>query len=133
MPLSGTTQSSSGVVVAIRSFLASWVAVLKTRVDILSTEIEEQREWLQWLTFMAVGALFFLSLGVLLLTLFVVVMVWNTGAGPWVLGAFALLYLAGGAVLGLMLRSKLRSKPRIFATTAAELAKDYASLEAKTP
>ena len=73
-----TSAPPTGVVDSIRSFLASWVAVVKTRVEIISVEIEEQREWLEGLILMALGALFCISLGLILLTLFVVVLFWET-------------------------------------------------------
>jgi len=123
----------TGVMESVRSFLASWVAVVKTRVEIISVEIEEQREWLLHLILMAVAALFCISLGLMLLTLFVVVLFWETDGRLWVLGGFAALYLVGGVVLWLSLRKKIKSKPRIFSTTAAELSKDYATLQPKTP
>src|SRR5688572_7039002 len=121
------------VVETMRSFMASWVAVVKTRVEIISVEIEEQREWLLHLILMAVAALFCISLGLIMLTLFVVVYFWETDARLPVLGGFATLYLVGGVVLWLSLRKKIKSKPRIFSTTATELTKDYASLQPKTP
>ena len=63
-----------GVVESIRSFMASWVAMIKTRVEIISVEWEEQREWLEHLSLMAVAAMFFISLGLMLTTLCVVVL-----------------------------------------------------------
>jgi uncharacterized membrane protein YqjE len=114
---------------SIRSFLASWVAVIKTRIEIIAVEIEEQREWLQVITLLAVAALFCISLGIILLTLFVVVLVWDTPARMWVLGGFALIYLIVGIALALLLKSKLKSKPRIFSTTSAELEKDFSALQ----
>jgi uncharacterized membrane protein YqjE len=122
-----------GVVDSIRSFMASWVAVIKTRVEIVSLEIEEQREWMQQIVLLAVGALFCVSLGMILLTLLVVVAFWDTQGRLWVIGGFALLYLGGGTGLGLYLRHKLKSKPRIFSATAGELGKDYASLQPRAP
>ena len=123
----------TGVIDSIRSFLASWVAVVKTRVEIISVEIEEQREWLESLILMALGALFCISLGLILLTLFIVVLFWETEGRLWVLGGFAGLYLIGGLALWLALRNKMKSKPRIFSTTAAELGKDYSTLQPKAP
>jgi uncharacterized membrane protein YqjE len=120
------------VVDSIRSFLASWVAVIKTRVEIVSLEIEEQREWLESLILMAVGALFCLSLGLILLTLLIVVIFWESHP-LWVLGAFSFLYLACGTALALTLRQKLKDKPKIFSSTASELGKDYAALQPRTP
>ena len=123
---------STGIVDSIRSFLASWVAVLRTRVEIISLELEEQREWLERLILMALAALFCISLGIILLKLFIVVLFWET-ARLWVLGGFAALYLGGGAVLWMMLRQKLKAKPRLFSATSAELGKDYSALQPKAP
>jgi uncharacterized membrane protein YqjE len=123
----------SGVIDTIRSFLATWVAVVKTRVEIISVEIEEQREWLESLILLALAALFCISLGLILLTLFVVVLFWETDARRWVLGGFAALYLIGGGALWLALRAKMRAKPKLFAATAAELGKDHASLQPRNP
>lgn len=118
---------------AVRSFMASWIAVVKTRVEIVSTEIEEQREWMQRIVLLALAALFCVSLGLILLTLLIVVAFWDTQGRMWVLGGFALLYLGGGIGLGLALRHMLKTKPKIFASTAAELGKDYAALQPKGP
>ena len=118
---------------SIRSFMASWVSVIKTRVEIISVELEEQREWLEHLVLMAVAAMFFISLGLMLVTLFVVVLFWETDARLWVLGGFSLLYLGVGIGLFLALKSKMKSKPRLFASTASELGKDYATLQPRTP
>jgi uncharacterized membrane protein YqjE len=117
----------------VRSFMASWIAVVKTRVEIISVEIEEQREWLEHLILMALAALFCISLGLILLTLFIVVLFWETDARLWVLGGFALLYLGGGLGMWFALRSKMKSKPKLFASTAAELGKDYSALQPRTP
>jgi uncharacterized membrane protein YqjE len=130
---SSASAPPSGMMDSVRSFLASWVAVLKTRVDIVSLEIEEQREWMQQMVLLAVAALFCVSLGLILATLWVVVFFWDTQGRLWVLGGFALLYLIGAAVLALSLRHKLKTKPKIFATTAGELSKDYAALQPRAP
>jgi uncharacterized membrane protein YqjE len=121
-----------GLLEGVRLFLGSWVALLRTRVELISAEIEEQREWLEQLVLIAVAAMFCLSLGVLLLTLFIVVLFWENGR-LWVLGGFSVLYLGGGLLLFGLLRTKIKTKPRIFAATSAELAKDQASLVAPNP
>jgi uncharacterized membrane protein YqjE len=95
--------------------------------------LEEQREWLEHLVLIAVAALFCISLGLMLVTLFVVVLFWDTDARLWVLGGFSLLYLGGGIGLWLALKSKMRSNPKLFASTASELGKDYATLQPRTP
>jgi len=129
---SADSAASSGILDSIRSFLASWVAVIKTRVEIISVEIEEQREWMEQLLLLAVAAAFCLSMGLILLTLFVVVLFWESHPLV-VLGAFTIVYLGGGIALWLTLRQKIRSKPRIFSATSAELGKDYTALQPRTP
>src|SRR3954451_17836340 len=108
-----STPPSGGIIETVRSFLASWVAVVKTRVEIVSVEIEEQREWIEQLMLLALGALFCLSLGLILLTLLIVVLFWESHP-LWVLGGFAFLYLGAGAVFLTTLRQKIKAKPRIF-------------------
>jgi uncharacterized membrane protein YqjE len=122
-----------GVVDTVRSFLASWIAVIKTRVEIISVEIEEQREWLEQLMLLAVAAGFLVSLGLVMLTFFIVVLFWETDARLWVLGGFVVLYLGAGTGLFLALRAKIKSKPKLFASTADELGKDYAALQPRSP
>lgn len=112
--------------------MASWVALLRTRVEIISLELEEQREWMEQMVLMAVAALFCLSLGLLLFTLFVVVLFWESHR-LWVLGGFALLYLGAGLGLFIALRKKSRLKPKIFSATAAELSKDHSHLQPGHP
>src|SRR5437764_103417 len=102
---------SAGIMESIRSFLASWIAVIKTRVEIISVEIEEQREWIEQLLLLAVGAAFCMSMGMILLTLFVVVLFWDKHPLA-VLGAFTVLYLAVGLVLWLSLQHKIKTKPQ---------------------
>lgn len=117
---------------SVRSFLAGWVGVLKTRVEIVSVEIEEQREWIEQILFLAVATAFCLSMGMILLTLFIVVLFWDKHPLA-VLGTFTVVYLGGGISLWFALRQKIRAKPRIFSATAAELSKDFASLQPRTP
>ena len=109
---------SNGIMDSVRSFLATWVAVAKTRVEIISVELEEQREWLEQLLLLAVGVAFCLTMGLILLTLFVVVLFWESHP-LMVLGLFTVLYLGGGLALWLTLRHKIKTKPRIFSATAS--------------
>ena len=128
----GDTPPSGGVMDTVRSFLASWIALVKTRVEIISVELEEQREWIEQLILLAVAAAFFLSLGIILLTLFVVMLFWDKYPLV-VLGGFTVLYFGAGLGLWLTLKRKMKNKPRLFATTAAELGKDYAALQPRSP
>ena len=132
MAASATDSRGAGLFEHIRAFLATGVAILKTRIDIISLEIEEQREWMERIMMMAVAAFCCLGFGLLLLTLFLVVLFWETHR-LWVLGGFTALYLGTGITLVLMLRKKSRERPKLFATTTAELSKDHSRLQPEHP
>ncbi len=112
-----------GLVQSLRKLAATLVALVQTRLELLATEIEEERlRFLQLLLWGCV-ALFFLALGVVMLTFFVVVLLWNTDR---VLVTFLLaaIYLAIGAALALFVRNKARARSKLFSASLAELAKD---------
>jgi len=125
------TSTSAGLMGSIRSGLAAWVALLKTRIEIISTELEEAKIHLEQMVLLAVAALYCLSFGLLLLTLFVVTWFWETQYRMHVLGGFALLYLGAGIASALILRNKVKNKPKLFGSTVAELSKDHEQLSSK--
>jgi uncharacterized membrane protein YqjE len=125
--LGGTTRQG-GFFDSLRAVMASFVGLLQTRLDLASTEIEEERERLKELMLLAAISIFCVSLGVILLTGLVVIVFWETHRFS-VLGGLALTYLAAGATAGLVLRKKAAARPRLFAATCAELAKDRERLE----
>lgn len=110
---------------------AGWVAAAKTRVELVSVELEEQRAWLEHLVLLGVGLIFCASFGLILLTFFVVVLFWDTDHRRLVLGGLSALYLGGACWLGFKLRQKMRARPKLFSATAAELRKDHEALEGR--
>ena len=116
-----------GLLQSIKHLATSLLAAAQTRLEILATEIEEERVRLEQMLFIALGAVYCLGMGVVLSVFFVVVLFWDTHR----LAAVALLaagFLAAGALLGWILRDKARTRPRLFAVTRGELAKDQAIL-----
>jgi uncharacterized membrane protein YqjE len=118
--------SSRGIFETLKSLLDGWVCLLKTRLEIVSTELEEEKQRVAEIAGLAILALIAFALGVLLLTSFVVALLWEHHL--IVLGGFTLLYLGLGIMAALVTRKKIRAKPRLFATTLAELAKDHQQL-----
>ena len=113
---------------SLNSLAATFVAVLQTRADLISTEIEEERERLKEMILLTVVALFCVSLGVLLFTLLVVVVFWDTHRLT-VLGGFSIFYLALGLFIGWVARKKGLDKPKFLSATLSELAKDRERLK----
>jgi len=113
---------------SLNSLAATFVAVLQTRADLISTEIEEERERLKEMILLTVVALFCVSLGALLFTLLVVVVFWDTHR-LYVLGGFSIFYLALGLFAGWRARKKGLDKPKFLSATLSELAKDRERLK----
>jgi len=123
MSESETKAPAGGLLASLQRLLATLLDIVQTRVAIVATEFEEERVRLRELVVFGFVALFFVNLGVVLFTLLVVMLFWESHR-LYVMGGFALLYLGVGVVAGISLRQRLKSRPRLFATTLAELAKD---------
>jgi len=76
------------------------------------------------------AALFCAFVGVVLATLFVVVALWDTHR-LLALGIPAILFLVGAALAALIVLGRARSKPRLFASSLAELSKDHNELTSR--
>jgi uncharacterized membrane protein YqjE len=120
-----------GLLASLRQLLATSAEVLRTRVAILSTELEEEGIRVRELILFEQMSLFFLGLGLLLTTLCVVLAVWETHR-LLVLAAFAIFYLAIGTGIALVIRHKLKTRPRMFSTTMSELGKDRERLVSRS-
>ena len=111
-----------GLLYSIRHLASSLLAAAQTRIEILVTEIEEQRVRLEQMLLVALGAVFCLAMGIVLCVAFIVVFFWDTHR------LAAVGFLAAGALLGWTLRNQAKSRPKLFAATRGELAKDQATL-----
>ena len=118
---------SPGLLGSLRNLAATLVAMAQTRLELLSTEVEEERLRLLQLLLRASLALFFSALGIIMMTLFVVILFWDTHR-VLVTILFGVLYLAIGLVLWLVVRNQARGKSKVFSTSIAELAKDREQL-----
>lgn len=126
--MADATSGGSGVFDSLKNLAATLVAIVQTRIELLATEIEEERVRLGSLLLFAVVALFCLGVGVVLATMFIVVAFWETHR-LFVLGFLALLFLGAGAALWGVVLNKARARPSaLLATSLAELAKDREQL-----
>lgn len=112
-----------GLFGSIRGVLASATEVLETRLEILSTEIGEERFNLTRMIVVALAALGCFQIGVFLAVLFVVLLV-GEGHRLLAIGVAALVLLVAAAIAVWWLRRWLHTRPPLFATTMAELRKD---------
>lgn len=123
MPEPTSEESGAGIVQALRNLAATLVALLRTRIDLLATEIEEERVRLFQALFLSAGALFFLGLGVLLLSLLIVAAFWDSYRIAAIV-VLAAIYLAVGVAMAIGARNRLYARSRLFSASLDELDKD---------
>jgi uncharacterized membrane protein YqjE len=115
---------------SLRKLLATAIAIGHTRLELLSTELQreihEAAEILLW----AAIALFAAGISLFLLAILVVFVFWDTHRVLAAIGVTAV-FLAIAASAGLVLRVKIRNRPRLLGGTLTELEKDRASLAEK--
>ena len=116
-----------GLLESLTTLAATLVAIAHTRLGLLSADLEEDREHLFSLLVLALAALFFLGVGVVLATILLVVAFWDTHR-LLVLGALAGFFLAAGMAAWAFAMYKTRTKPRLFSASLAELIKDRQQL-----
>lgn len=114
---------TTGLLASLQRLLATFVEILHTRAEILSTELEEEGGRVRELLRIEMASLFFLGLGTLLLTLFVVLAFWEDHRLS-VLAGFSIFYLAIGVGAALVVRHRLKNRSRLFSATLTELGKD---------
>ncbi|MBI3345451.1 MAG: phage holin family protein [Gammaproteobacteria bacterium] len=122
---------ATGLLATLQRLLATFTEILHTRIELLSTEMEEEGQRVRQLFIYGLVSLFFLGLGLLLATVFIVVAFWETHR-LYVLAGFSVFYLGIGAIAALVVRHKLRTRPRLFSATLSELGKDRERLTSRS-
>ena len=88
------TSRRGGLFDSLKVLTATLIAIAHTRLQLLSTELEEQWVWLSSMMVWALVGLFCAGLGVVLATLFVALALWDTHR-LLALGIPAILFLLG--------------------------------------
>jgi uncharacterized membrane protein YqjE len=120
-----------GLFDSVKVLVGTLLAMAQTRLELLSTEIEEQRAWLGALLVWTLVALFCAGVGVVLATLFVIMSLWDTHR-LFALGIPAILFLLGAGLALRIVLGKARAKPRLFAASLGELSKDRKELTSRS-
>lgn len=111
--------------------LATIIALVHTRLELFTTEIEEEIHRAVGILLWGLIALFFGSLFVLMLALTVIIIFWDEHrilAASLVTGTFLVLTL----VFAMLARSRLRAKEGFMQSSIEELRRDRESLDRMT-
>ncbi len=117
----------AGLFTTLKTLSSNLLAIVQTRLELLSTDVAEERQRLLTLLVMALVALFCLGVGVLLLALLIVIALWESHR-LYALGGMIVLFLGAGAAVGWLAVQKSRNQPRLFDASISELAKDRQDL-----
>jgi uncharacterized membrane protein YqjE len=120
-----------GLFGSVKALTATLLAIAQTRLELLSTELQEEWVWLSAMLVWTLVTLFCAGVGVGLATLFVVFALWDTHR-LLALGIPAILFLLGAVLAWLVVIGKARAKPRLFAASLAELSKDRKQLTSRS-
>jgi uncharacterized membrane protein YqjE len=116
-------REGKGLLESLTALAATLVGIAHTRLDLLSTDLEEEREHVFSLVILALVALFCLGIGVVLATILLVVAFWDTHR-LLMLGALAGFFLAMSMAAMAFALHKARTKPKLFAASLSEFNKD---------
>jgi len=122
-------EQSSGLMESLKRLASTLTSIVSTRLELLANELQEERLRLTQMLVFALIALFCFGMSTLLLTAFVVVLLWDDHRVA-ALGGLAVTFLASGMLMAILLRSKVHAKPKLFSASLAELAKDREHLDA---
>lgn len=120
----------AGLFQSLNNFLATFVAIVHTRLELLTTELQEEVRQVGGILLWAFVAAFAAMMTLFLGALAVIFVFWDTHRVAAALAMIAL-FIGVAVTAGVILRHKLSTKPPLLDDTLAELAKDRDQLKAR--
>lgn len=127
---SANVERDAGLLASARRLLDSVLGLLRTRLEIIACEFEEEREHVKALLLFGAIALALISLGIVALTAFVTLWLWAT-YGLYALAIVGAAFLFLGVGLLWYVRRRERARPALFSTTLFELVRDQDTLRGR--
>jgi uncharacterized membrane protein YqjE len=123
----GPGDARTGFVASVRRLLATFVALVHDRFELVATEFQEELARLSSLLLWALAGLLALTIGLAFVA--VAALLWVAPERRALAALIvAALFLGLAAVAGSVVRRLLRAKPRPFDASLTELEKDHRSL-----
>lgn len=116
----------NGSVPSLKHVAATLLGAVHTRLELLSTELEEEQFRLVSMLVLGMLALFCLGVGGALLVLLLVLAFWDERIV--IVSVLAVLFVIGAVAAASAAARRFRTKPRLFSASLAELEKDEEAL-----
>lgn len=113
----------AGLLESLRNLISGVIGIAQTRLELLATELEEERVRLGRVLLLGAIAFVAAALGMLAVTLFVIFLFWETHR-VLAAGLLAAGYFTVAVAFGLAAKRGASGKSRLFSGSIAELAKD---------
>jgi len=120
--------SSIGLFESLKALTATLVTIVHTRLELLSTDLEEDRERLMSLVMMSLIALFSLLIGAVLVTITLVVAFWDSYR-VLALASISGVFIIVGVGTWIAAVRQAKKKPKMFVASMLELVKDRKHLD----
>ena len=114
---------AGGLLGSLKRLASTLVAVVETRLQLLANELHAEKLRLARLGLFAAAAIFFFTLGIIMLTLLAIVALWDSHR-LLAIGGFAAIYLLLGIAFGVTVLTRATERTRLFEDSLRELAKD---------
>jgi uncharacterized membrane protein YqjE len=128
VPESSGSGATPGLFASLRSFWGVVVAILHTRLDLLTSEVEDEAARAVKLVVAGLVSLLCLFTGFFFAMFFMIAIAWPTPYRLCVIGSICLVYLIVGTILLLIARRMIIDRPRFLSQTLTELRKDAEGL-----
>lgn len=122
-----TKAEDEGLITSAKNIATTLLALIRTRLELLSSDLEEGWIRLASLLVTAFVALFCLCFGMVLLAIFIIVLLWDTHR-LLILGSLTAVFMSSGIMLCFVAIRSLKAMPRLFESSIIELAKDQSQL-----
>jgi uncharacterized membrane protein YqjE len=119
--------SQENLLSSFKNLAATGASIAQTRLELLSVDVQIARSKFISLLVMIVCALFFLFFGLVMLSLLIVIYSWESDR-MLALGLLTSGFITIGLILAILIMRSLRTMPKLFEASIAELAKDREEL-----
>ncbi|MEQ1814079.1 MAG: phage holin family protein [Candidatus Nitrotoga sp.] len=123
------SKEGSGLMGSVGRLLSTLTSIISTRLELLINELQVERLRLTQMLVSALFAMFCFGMGLLLLTVFIVVLFWDDHRLA-VLGVLCAFFFLLGSIMVLLLRGKAQAGSKLFSASLAELSRDRKYLDA---
>ncbi len=108
---------------SLRRMASTLIDLLHTRIELATTEIEEEGARMAGLVLLAAIGFYCLTIGLIFAGMFLIIALWENYR-LWAAGGLTLFFVGTGTIIWLVFRQRLRTRPRFLSATVAELGKD---------